>query len=267
MILFTHRWGREGAHLVLLHGMGGTGILWRPHAAALEETRLLTAPDQRGHGKSRGASGGFAPSDYARDLKETLDSLGGPWPVYLVGHSMGVRTAIAYAKLDPSRVAGLVLVDLGFQPGSGGGLGRKLSPFLRELPGSFPTREEARAYMAANCPDAAIAQYLLAVGSLNPPEVRFPFDRESLLTTIEAAHAEPLTDWVREFATSGKPVVALRGANSNVWSEAQFEEDVARFRDLPNVRLETWEDAGHGLPFEQRERLVTLLKELTTEAL
>src|SRR5687768_17719997 len=39
--------------ILLLHGMGGTGALWRPLAAALEDHFEILAPDQRGHGGSQ----------------------------------------------------------------------------------------------------------------------------------------------------------------------------------------------------------------------
>ena len=38
--------------IALLHGMGGTGALWRPVAASLENHYSIMAFDQRGHGRS-----------------------------------------------------------------------------------------------------------------------------------------------------------------------------------------------------------------------
>src|SRR5690242_8805066 len=80
--------------IVMLHGMGGTGSLWRPIAASLEEEFSILAPDQRGHGKSRVpvAPGGrqeasYTPLDYGRDVIDTMQSRDFH-PAWLLGHSM-----------------------------------------------------------------------------------------------------------------------------------------------------------------------------------
>ena len=106
--------------ILLLHGMGGTGALWRPIAATLENDFDILAPDQRGHGGSivptvPGARSkpGYSPLDYGRDVIETMESLAFH-PAWVVGHSMGVRSACGAAFLKPEWVRGLVLVDLGF---------------------------------------------------------------------------------------------------------------------------------------------------------
>ena len=142
--------------IALLHGMGGTGALWRPIAASLENNFWLMAFDQRGHGKSRGAQldvahASFTPLEYGQDVIETIDAQGFH-PTWLIGHSMGVRTACAVAHLRPDWVQGLVLVDLGFFGPFGGGLGDGLANFLRVLPVTFASREEARAFMNEHCP-------------------------------------------------------------------------------------------------------------------
>src|SRR5436190_20024849 len=126
MILNYELWNRtekpinEIPKVLLLHGMGGTGSLWRPIASGLESEMAVLASDQRGHGKSiiSGMIGSrnpptYTPLDFAQDVIETLGSLAFH-PTCVVGHSMGVRTAVAFAYLSPSWVQSLVLVDLGF---------------------------------------------------------------------------------------------------------------------------------------------------------
>src|SRR5579885_3131262 len=205
MQLFFRRWGPgaemalsasqpEPTKIVMLHGMGGTGSLWRPLAAALEDRFDILAPDQRGHGSSRVPSvpggrllPGYAPLDYGRDLVETLEAERFH-PTFVLGHSMGVRSACALAHLKPEWVRGLILIDLGFSGVAGGGLGEGLASFVRKLPQSFPSREAARAFMEAECPDPSIAQYLMAVSVRNAEGgIEFPFDHAALIATITAA--------------------------------------------------------------------------------
>lgn len=251
------------ARLVFLHGMGGTGALWRPLAATLENEYEILAPDQRGHGKSQiptqaGArdTPQYTPLHYGEDVIETMGELGF-YPAWLVGHSMGVRTACAAAHLKPEWVKGLVLIDLGLSGQAGGGLGDNLGNFLKILPMEFNSRAEARSYMEQHCPDPSIAQYLMAVSVRTPapdaPErLTFPFDRAALIQTIHAARDSSVRTWVKELASRGMPILILRGAQSLVWSKENFEKEKAHFQGAPSVIFEEMEGAGHGLPFEKR---------------
>lgn len=254
--------------ILLLHGMGGTGALWRPIAATLENDFDILAPDQRGHGGSivptvPGARSkpGYSPLDYGRDVIETMESLAFH-PAWVVGHSMGVRSACGAAFLKPEWVRGLVLIDLGLSGAAGGGLGEGLAEFLRKLPPSFPSRAEGRAFMAAECPDPAIAQYLMAVSVTRPgsAEISFPFDKGALIETIHSAEDSSARTWVHEAASRGMPVLVLRGSNSLVWSHDEFEVERAASAAYPSIRFEEFPGAGHGLPFEKRAEFIERLK-------
>jgi pimeloyl-ACP methyl ester carboxylesterase len=238
--------------------------------------------DQRGHGKSRviraaggrdasDSSGvGYTPLHYGRDVIETLETTGFH-PTWLIGHSMGVRTACAAAHLRPDWIQGLVLIDLGFFGPAGGGLGEGLARFLRVLPQSFVTREEARAFMNERCPDPSIAQYLMAVSQRAPSgpnagSVTFPFDHSALIQTIEAAATVSVRSWVEELGSLGMPILVLRGAQSLVWSHAEYEEERKRFERFPSIVFKELEGAGHGLPFEQRARFVAEVEKFVNSA-
>ena len=256
---------KDAKKIVLLHGMGGTGAIWRPIAIELENDFSILAPDQRGHGgSSQVTSGDFHPLDFGRDVLETMDREHFE-PAWVVGHSMGARTACAVAKLRPQAVAGLVLVDLGFIGLAGGGFGANLSTLLKDLPMEFESRDTARTYLAAHSPDPAISQYLLAVSQPLDPKapsgpLRFPFNREALLLTVESARTISLREWVADFGRSGMPVLALRGGVSRVWSKADFEMEKRLFEKYPNVVFEEVAGAGHGLPFEKRKEFTARLR-------
>jgi 2-(acetamidomethylene)succinate hydrolase len=244
--------------------MGGNGALWRAVGAGLEDFADILAVDQRGHGASRTDPDDphFAPLDYAADVAETAAAESFS-PAWVVGHSMGVRTACGYAKLSPGAVSGLILVDLGLWSPAGGGIGDSLRVFLADLPETFPSRAEARAFLAERCPDPAIAQYLIAVSRTDPATgaVTFPFEKCSLLKTIDAAEGSTCGAWVEEYArTTGRPVKVLRGVTSEVYTHEEFESDRARFAALPNVEFFEVEGAGHGLPFERRVEFVGMIR-------
>jgi pimeloyl-ACP methyl ester carboxylesterase len=245
--------------------MGGTGALWRPVAASLENHFWLMGIDQRGHGKSRllrtagGRSAqheGYTPLHYGKDVIETLEAEKFH-PTWAIGHSMGVRTACAAAHLRPDWFQGLILVDLGFSGAPGGGLGDGLARFLRVLPHQFATREVARRFMNEQCPDPAIAQYLMAV-SVRAPDgtISFPFDHGALIETVEAVSQVSVRSWVEGLVARGMPILVLRGERSLVWSREDYDREKAHFAASPSIVFKEIAGAGHGLPFEQRPAFV-----------
>jgi len=275
MVLHFFRWpstpsphsneSRSPLTLVFLHGMGGTGQIWRPIAAHLEDDFNCLAPDQRGHGQSRpipsGEENQFHAEDYARDIKELLDQEGINQTI-LIGHSMGVRTAMALARLDPVRTQGLIAVDIGISSSWGGGIGEPLAHFIQKLPKTFANRTLMREHLFANCPDPAIAQYLSAVAKKTreePETWEFPFNHEALISTIEQADQAPLEKWLFEILNQNIPCIFLRGENSKVWLKPDYEEQTSRLKH-PNLKFEEWENCGHGLPFEHRSRFIDFIR-------
>ena len=272
MELFANLWAakhEEKAKILLLHGMGGRGSLWRALAANLEEKFSILAPDQRGHGGSQASnfpvglsSQTYTPLDYGQDVVDTLNSKKF-FPAWVVGHSMGVRTAAALAHLQPDWVSGLVLVDLGLSGAAGGGLGDELGTFLNSLPVRFASRFEARSFMEKNCPDPSMAQYLMAVAVMQADgSLDFPFDKAALIQTIYAAKNSVSRAWVEEFARTAKPVRVLRGAESLVYAREDFLAEQARFKKFPKVEFLEVPGTGHGLPFEKRLWFLNYLEEL-----
>jgi pimeloyl-ACP methyl ester carboxylesterase len=90
--------------MLLLHGLGATGGVWR---GVLDEagTTVARAPDLPGHG----TAAWDAPYSFVRHAEAVLpllEDLAHPVPV--VGHSMGGVVALALAALAPRRVTRVV---------------------------------------------------------------------------------------------------------------------------------------------------------------
>jgi pimeloyl-ACP methyl ester carboxylesterase len=263
--------GRVDFPLIFLHGMGGTGQIWRPIGAGLEDQFRCIALDQRGHGLSRPVpENKYHALDYARDAIETLGLLQID-SFFLIGHSMGVRTALAVAHLIPEKVKGLIAVDIGISSEWGGGIGMPLANFLGALPETFPDRASLKEYVARECPDPAIAQYLIAVSKKVSNENEsskntsaevwiFPFDHQALVKTIHQANDAPLGEWVMKSADAGVRMAFLRGENSKVWLKADYETQREKYKH-PLLCFEEWENCGHGLPFEQRARFIQFIRD------
>src|SRR4051812_14696740 len=102
---------KGGPWLVFLHGLLGSTRNWMNIVPAFEENWQVLNIDQRGHGKSIKRDSGYAPQDFAQDLKEILSELKISEAV-LVGHSMGGRNALTFTSLFPQMVKKLVLEDI-----------------------------------------------------------------------------------------------------------------------------------------------------------
>lgn len=103
-----------GMPVVLLHGAGVAGWMWRPLRAHLPEDLALLVPDLPGHGASRGtpfASRAQTVDDLATQLRERVDR-----PVAVVGFSFGAQIAIEFAARMPELVAHATIISAQAQP-------------------------------------------------------------------------------------------------------------------------------------------------------
>jgi pimeloyl-ACP methyl ester carboxylesterase len=101
----------EGPLIVLANGLGGSWPAWAPLLGGLGPSYRIASWDYRGLYRSGPPTRPEAVTidDHVRDLGAVLEWLGGE-PAVLVGWSMGVQVAVAYALEVPADVRGLVLV-------------------------------------------------------------------------------------------------------------------------------------------------------------
>ncbi|MEK6706755.1 MAG: alpha/beta hydrolase [Bdellovibrionota bacterium] len=285
MILHFNRWpvnrlpedhskNSPEAKIILLHGLGGLGYLWRPIAVELENRFEILAPDQRGHGRSRiphtSTSTGYSPLEYGGDIIDTMDATAFH-PAWLVGHSMGVRSACAAAKLGGNLISGLILIDLDLSPPDDAAINEVLE-LLRNLPTKFESKKAARSFLLSHCSDPSIARYLIATLFLNNRELKndalsFNFDRSALIETVLATKNISLLEWLDEIQDKGPlPTLILRGADSKVWDHESFEKDRSALARHHAIEFKEVEGAGHGLPFEKRTQFIQILTDFISRA-
>ncbi len=101
----------EGKPLVILHGFFGMGDNWKSHANKFAEDGFqVHLVDQRNHGRS------FHTDDFSYELlvedlsnyieEHNLED------IYLLGHSMGGKTAMLFATEYPDLVKKLIIADI-----------------------------------------------------------------------------------------------------------------------------------------------------------
>lgn len=103
----------EGARhtLVMIHGLASNHTRWTEfvEGTALRGRWNLLRLDQRGHGESM-YRGPISRERWVADL-DALIRAEGLAPVVLLGHSLGVETAMDYAVTHPDRVEAVILID------------------------------------------------------------------------------------------------------------------------------------------------------------
>jgi pimeloyl-ACP methyl ester carboxylesterase len=103
-------WGEGGPPIVLVHGTGFHGYVWKPVAHILSADGKVLAFDQRGHGDSAKPEQGYAWEGFAEDLHQFLTLLDLA-EVTAVGHSAGATAIALCAACHPGRIRRAVLVD------------------------------------------------------------------------------------------------------------------------------------------------------------
>ena len=230
------RTGGAKPPLVMLHGLIGSGACWTPIARALAHDFDVITPDARGHGDSSAPESGYRYDDLASDVVGLVAALGLQRPV-LLGHSMGGMTAAVAASRLPLR--GLILVDPTFLEPE-----RQREVYASDVAAQHRamlalTKTELIAHARARHPqraleivelqaEARLKTSLAAFDVLRPPN---PDYRE----VVRALDVPTL------LAIGSEPVVTL---------------DMARELGL---RVTQIANAGHGLPFEQPERLAAVI--------
>jgi pimeloyl-ACP methyl ester carboxylesterase len=99
----------NGEPVVLLHGYPFNRSMWHKQVEVLKETHRVITPDLRGLGESP-LTETATMDEMANDVAALLDSLGIEETI-IGGLSMGGYVTLAFTRLFPHRVKGLILAD------------------------------------------------------------------------------------------------------------------------------------------------------------
>lgn len=226
-----------------------------PHIAA-QGWRVL-APEMRGRGRSAYAPdpASYAVPTYVADLIALLTHEGIDRFVS-IGTSMGGLITMGLAAIQPQRIAGVVLNDVGpvVDPG---GL-EKIKQYVGQG-GSFPTWVHAARALAEvhgeTYPGYELADWLAmakrTMTLVSNGRIAFDYDMK-IAEPIFASDlaAVPPDLWPMLRALAGRPAVLVRGERSSILSAATLAEMAAA---LPGVRTVTVPDTGHAPTLDEPE--------------
>lgn len=249
----------ESPKIVFLHGLLGAGSNWRSIVRQLEGQFQVLTYDQRGHGQSFQPAVGYAPEDYALDLKLILDELG--WQkIHLVGHSMGGRSAMRFAFKWPKYLKSLCIEDIG--PDGKFDEMKKTQDMIQSVPVPFASRQVAKEYFDKAFLEAQshlsnphiMADFLFAnLKSGEDGLLNWKFSLSGAIESLEKGHKN--ARW-EEISALEVPTLFMRGETSTHLDQADYEKIL---QTNPKIEGVVIKGSGHWIHHEQRDAFVAEL--------
>ncbi|MCH7576992.1 MAG: alpha/beta hydrolase [Chloroflexi bacterium] len=252
--------GRGRRPLVLMHGLRDYAYYWQDCANRLLDDFHVYTFDQRGHGESERAPGGYLVWALAADLAAFVDAVGLE-RFDLAGLSLGSRCSMAYARDNWQRLGHLVLMDMGPQMAKVGARGLKADMTAKaDVPPSSFAHEDALAFFGRQWPslDEPSLQRLVQNALVQGEDGLYSNRYDRRLADITTKAAIPEIDYLWDSLTRIQcPTLVMRGEHSPILDD---EISARMVESLPDGRLSVFEDTGHSLPRLRPERFADVLR-------
>lgn len=237
----VYRWEGEGAPIVLLHGMGGTSVMWSVLVDGLAP-RPVYAVDTLGDvGRSVQRAAFDGPGDVAAWVDQTVAGLGLD-AAHLVGNSYGGWLALNAALRAPARVLSISLLDpAGMAPISYRFFVWGAQVFLAAFMPAPIRRLAARRLGMPLLEDKRIMRMAFG-GQVNHP-FRLPLE---ILSDADLRRVEV-------------PTLLLVGEKSEIYRGAEVVERARQH--MPNVTASLIAGVGHALPVDPKAEAPARVKD------
>lgn len=251
MSLHYQQYGEEGHALIILHGLFGSLGNWHTLCKKWSSELKVYALDQRNHGQSF-HSDEFNYHVMADDLKQFIDEKGLK-SVYLLGHSMGGKTAMFFAVKYPDYVDKLIVADMAPKIYQNHHTDIFEALFSVDLP-KYQSRNDVDKYLADKVPDFAVRQFLMKNLARND-EGNF-YWRMNLSAIYK--NYDQIGEAVPSEAKFDKPALFIRGGRSPYVKDS----DEALINTIfPQYNLVTIANAGHWVHAEAPEHFYKIVNE------
>ncbi|MDG2449821.1 MAG: alpha/beta fold hydrolase [Saprospiraceae bacterium] len=245
----NHKILGEGTPIVILHGLFGMLDNWMTFGKALAEKYKVILVDHRNHGKSP-HSDEISFELYAQDLKELIDDLNIP-RAYVLGHSMGGKTAMYFATRYPKSTLGIISVDIGAHGYYKGNHDEIFDAILPIDLNKYGRRGEIDDALSTKISILPTRQFLLKNLSRTDSSYKWK-------ANFQVLHDQ--YDEIRKAVPEGSlykgPSLIIRGGNSPYVRIQDMEYIQSIF---PAVLLETVENAGHWVHAEKPKELLGIV--------
>jgi pimeloyl-ACP methyl ester carboxylesterase len=239
----------QGRAVILLHGLFGSSDNWHYIALKLSESFNVFAIDQRNHGQSPHDAKMNYPL-MAADVDEFMTT-NGLEKAFVIGHSMGGKTAMQFALQFPQRVEKLVVADMA--PRAYAPAHEKIFAALLTLDlKSFSTRQQIEDALAPEIRNVVLRRFLLK--NLGRDSASRFFWKINLRGIAE--NYLYLREPVSGTEPFVRPTLFIRGGKSDYINL----EDERLIRELFSiVEIQTIADAGHWIHVDQPEEFLRLV--------
>ena len=265
-------WGHAGLPAVVcLHGGGQTAYMFEQLGAALSGRFHVLAWDFADHGDSDPFPADPDRSHLDRHLLAAdaapLCAEFGIDRAVFVGASMGGIVSVTISAQAPDLVGGVVLLDVGHRMETAGVM--RIRDFLSAHE-SFADLDEAAAAIATYLPGRAVTKGRLTRNLRQRPDGRWVWKHglgrrireQSGVIDAENAGAAVVAGLDEDLRGLDRPVLLLRGSNSDVLSEEGADELLAL---LPDARFARITGAGHLAAGDNPESFVSLVTRFLDE--
>jgi len=263
MKLFFRKYG-EGPPLIILHGLYGSSDNWATIAKNLCDSFTVYLPDQRNHGQSPHSD----IHDYdsmSEDLYELASDLALK-KFFLAGHSMGGKTAIAFALKYPEMLNGLLIADI--------------SPFINQAHfkeaylqhksileamlsiglDHISRRKEAEEYFREKIQEEKIRGFVLKnLQRSRENKFSWRLNLSSLLKNLEKILSGMERGKIITQQITGFPVIFLKGGDSDYILPSDFVDILKIF---PAAEFVIAEKAGHWIHADRPDEVIRSIKRL-----
>lgn len=241
----------QGPPVVILHGLFGTLDNWQTIARQLAVEYSVFLLDLRNHGRSPHTE----QHDYhsmADDVRAFMESHWMYDGAYVIGHSMGGKTAMQLALEHPDLVKKLVVVDIAPKAYNGGHY--EIFQALFDLrPERIEDRKQADEFLAQRISEEDVRLFLMKNLSRRK-EGGYEFKMN--LPVLWNHYADILAP-VGGASYQG-PTLFLKGGRSQ---HVVLPDDEPLIKDLfPNAAIQTVEGAGHWVHAEAPDELLRLVQ-------
>lgn len=241
-VLHSNIIGSGDDHFIILHGFLGMGDNWKTHAKNLSEKEYCVhLVDQRNHGRSFW-SDKFDYDVMVNDLLQYLNHHGINQCVVL-GHSMGGKTAMAFALNYPDRVQKLIIADIApkyYAPHHQRILAGLSTLNLEEV----SSRKAAAEHLKNFIPEAGTRQFLLKnLYWVSEGKLGLRINVAVLKNAAEAVGAA-----IQSQKQYHQPTLFLYGENSN-YINPMTDTEILKY--FPKAEIIEIKGAGHWLHAEK----------------
>jgi pimeloyl-ACP methyl ester carboxylesterase len=232
----------SGLPVLLIHGFPFSSRMWRPQLESLSGQARLLAPDLPGFGDSPVGEPPYNVDLLAEDCLSVLDTLDITEPAVVGGLSMGGYVALAFARLFPDRMRGLMLLSTRAGADSAEGKANR-DKSIAQVEQNGPSVITEGMYPKFLAPNNYTAKPEIAT---ELKEIMKGATREGVVAALTAMRDRP--DSTELLKTISVPTLVIHGREDQV---IPFSEAEVMAKAIANSELHLIDNAGHLPNLEQ----------------